>query len=338
MDRKPGSSRVYEVPISGPFDEDVANAAEVVGFHLSGSKPPIVLIRTWENEVEHQRRLARSLGSDQPLYSVAPPSGEEIQDFPETVDEWSDRCLERLCAVPGGRPHRLGGWSFGGVIAVEMAEKLRARGEAVEILLLLDTRIPTYHARPRRGQRASQLHKLSRRLNEYVELRTREERQAYLRKRGARWLQKTGKKLRRGARREKKEQKQQIAAAYQDGKFTTSTTGRVMGYLERAVRVAYVKYEKHPVSVPIAQFWTQESLQEEGGDATLGWGWQARGPLETIGIPGTHWGMWQEESVRVLAARLERALRRLEAQPKGAVEEAGAAPAETERRLSAHGA
>jgi thioesterase domain-containing protein len=36
-------------------------------------------------------------------------------------------------------PYRLGGWSFGGVVAWEMARQLRAAGEAVDLLALLDT-------------------------------------------------------------------------------------------------------------------------------------------------------------------------------------------------------
>jgi thioesterase domain-containing protein len=39
-------------------------------------------------------------------------------------------------------PYRLGGWSMGGVVAYEMARQLRAAGEEVEKLVLIDSRNP----------------------------------------------------------------------------------------------------------------------------------------------------------------------------------------------------
>jgi thioesterase domain-containing protein len=42
-------------------------------------------------------------------------------------------------AQPAG-PYHLGGWSFGGVVAVEMARQLRAAGEEVALLAILDTK------------------------------------------------------------------------------------------------------------------------------------------------------------------------------------------------------
>ena len=37
----------FEITAEGPFDEESAEAASVVGIHLGGSLPPLFLIQTW---------------------------------------------------------------------------------------------------------------------------------------------------------------------------------------------------------------------------------------------------------------------------------------------------
>ena len=50
-------------------------------------------------------------------------------------------------AAPDG-PYLLGGWSFGGIVAFEMARQLRERGRPVALLALLDSWSPTLLSHP----------------------------------------------------------------------------------------------------------------------------------------------------------------------------------------------
>ena len=79
---------ILEVSATGPIDEDRVEAAPVLAFHLDGSLPPLLMIRTWSDEIPHQRNLAASLGPDQPMYSIAPPRELEMDDYPTTPEEW----------------------------------------------------------------------------------------------------------------------------------------------------------------------------------------------------------------------------------------------------------
>ncbi len=47
--------------------------------------------------------------------------------------------LQAMRHIQPAGPYFLGGWSFGGLVAFEMARQLRAQGEAVGLLVLLDT-------------------------------------------------------------------------------------------------------------------------------------------------------------------------------------------------------
>ncbi|HEY6321688.1 MAG TPA: amino acid adenylation domain-containing protein, partial [Thermoanaerobaculia bacterium] len=81
--------------------------------------------------------LARALGPDQPLYGLQLPDPAPPGSGP-TVETLAARYLEELPAVAPAGPYALSGWSLGGAIAYEMARQLRAAGEAVELLALID--------------------------------------------------------------------------------------------------------------------------------------------------------------------------------------------------------
>ena len=87
---------------------------------------PWIVIRSWSDELRHYRNLVRHLDPEQPVITLGPPQGEKKRDFPRTVDRWTEDCLARLAGASAPEPLRLGGWSFGGVLALETARKLEA--------------------------------------------------------------------------------------------------------------------------------------------------------------------------------------------------------------------
>ncbi|MFB8208381.1 amino acid adenylation domain-containing protein [Streptomyces sp. NPDC056010] len=82
--------------------------------------------------------LARHLGEDQPLYALQARALSEPGHLPRTVEEMADDYLERIRQVQPWGPYRLLGWSFGGIVAHTMAVRLRAAGQRVELLALMD--------------------------------------------------------------------------------------------------------------------------------------------------------------------------------------------------------
>jgi thioesterase domain-containing protein/acyl carrier protein len=63
-------------------------------------------------------------------------------DVPESVEAMAGRYIEAVGLVQPGGPYLLGGWSMGGVVAYEMARQLRAAGEDVGLLLMIDSHNP----------------------------------------------------------------------------------------------------------------------------------------------------------------------------------------------------
>ena len=78
------------------------------------------------------------LGPDQPLYGFDHLS-QDGHPAPHTrVEDIAAHYLRQVRSVDARGPYLLGGYSFGAVVAFEMAQQLRRAGEQVDVLFLLD--------------------------------------------------------------------------------------------------------------------------------------------------------------------------------------------------------
>ncbi len=86
--------------------------------------------------------LVRQLGTGRPVYGLS-ASGLDGGELPAaSVEVLARDYLAQVRAVQPRGPYLLGGWSFGGLVAYEMARLLQAEGEPVGLLALLDTPAP----------------------------------------------------------------------------------------------------------------------------------------------------------------------------------------------------
>jgi hypothetical protein len=83
------------------------------------------------------RNLVRHLDPAQPFWAIH-PYGLAGQPAPGPVEDMAEAHLSLLREVQPAGPYRLGGHCNGALEAYEMARQLRARGEGVELLLLMD--------------------------------------------------------------------------------------------------------------------------------------------------------------------------------------------------------
>lgn len=313
--------RLVEVPTQGEPDLERAATADVLVYNAAGKRPPLVTIRTWSQEGEHFRALARALGPDQPIYSLAPPDFPTLEQYPRTTDEWVELLLPVLRHVDVEGAWLLGGWSFGGVMALELAERLAAEGERIALVLMIDTRKPKSRPETRPGVRMPVgLRKLGRQIVEYSSFETRRERLAYLRARldPRRILAKRReRRTRRRSRAERKQRRQAERASIQpaarqarpEGLIVTRWSGERMTFLQRTIHVAYLKYRGHQTALPIALLRTRESRERSGDDPALGWWPLLRGRFSVEEIEGDHWTIFDPAHVERLAPRVARILR-----------------------------
>ena len=117
--------------------------SSLVPIQPGGNRRPFFLIHPAGGHVFPYVHLAHYLGSDQPSYGLQARGLEEGQEPHSRIEDMAAYYIEALRTVQPWGPYLLGGWSMGGVVALEMAQQFRAQGQRVALLALLDTRIPT---------------------------------------------------------------------------------------------------------------------------------------------------------------------------------------------------
>ncbi|HEU0299829.1 MAG TPA: thioesterase domain-containing protein, partial [Longimicrobium sp.] len=90
----------------------------------------------------HYADLARRLGPEQPFHALHAPGLAGGEAPLERMEALAARYLEEIRAVQPHGPYWLGGWSAGGTTAFEAARLLRAAGEEVALLAMLDSHAP----------------------------------------------------------------------------------------------------------------------------------------------------------------------------------------------------
>ena len=107
-----------------------------------GPRAPFFLVAGMFGNVLNLRHLAHQIGTDRPFYGLQARGlyGDEAphEDFLEMAAAYVD---EVRLVQPHG-PYSLGGFSGGGIVALEMARLLQSEGEEVALLVMLDTPIP----------------------------------------------------------------------------------------------------------------------------------------------------------------------------------------------------
>lgn len=120
-----------------------ASIFPVVALRQAGSLLPIFCVHPSGGSVLCYEPLTRALGPDQPIYGLEAYFGDSEASVGPTVEEMAEHYLTALRQVQPDGPYQLVGWSFGGLVAFEMARRLLDQGCAVRLLALLDTSFAT---------------------------------------------------------------------------------------------------------------------------------------------------------------------------------------------------
>lgn len=105
----------------------------------AGAGRPIFLVHGLSGTVMECWPLVGALRSARPMYGLQ-ASGLDGEPLPDQrVQDMAARHIEQMRSVQASGPYALIGYSFGGLIAFEIAQQLRQAGERIELLCLLDT-------------------------------------------------------------------------------------------------------------------------------------------------------------------------------------------------------
>jgi amino acid adenylation domain-containing protein len=121
-------------PICSP-NGDPTGAPKLAGAPLFLVHPPGGIVSCYQ-------ALAHHLGHDQPLYGIRARGLYGEQEPPSRLEAMAREYVEAIRQFQPQGPYHLGGWSLGGVVALEMAQQLKRDGQDVGLLAFLDTTIP----------------------------------------------------------------------------------------------------------------------------------------------------------------------------------------------------
>ncbi len=109
-----------------------------------GDKIPFICVHPIGGGIMNYFRLVDHWDQQRPLYAVQAPQNGLMNHA--TVYDLAVFYVSELKKVRPQGPYLLGGWSFGGIVAVEMARLLLAEGQQIPGLVMYDSYLPsTYH-------------------------------------------------------------------------------------------------------------------------------------------------------------------------------------------------
>ncbi|HMZ78170.1 MAG TPA: amino acid adenylation domain-containing protein, partial [Acidobacteriota bacterium] len=107
-----------------------------------GCQQPFFWVHPIGGSVFCYMELASALGQERPFFGFQAMGLEPGQRPFQTVEQMAACYIASLRVVQPKGPYLLGGWSFGGLIAFEMAHQLRAQDQSQCTLILLDSPPP----------------------------------------------------------------------------------------------------------------------------------------------------------------------------------------------------
>ena len=125
-------------------------------FRREGSRSPLFVVHSIGGEVLEYYHLSRLLGDDQPFYGLQSPLGIPTGDENRSIEEMAGQYLKAVRGIQPEGPYLLGGFSWGGLVAFEMAQQLRRQNQKVALLAIVDSDPPyTVRVKPRIEDEAS---------------------------------------------------------------------------------------------------------------------------------------------------------------------------------------
>jgi thioesterase domain-containing protein/acyl carrier protein len=116
----------------------------LVRMHRGGPGTPIFLLPGAGGNILYYYSLAKHLGQNHPVYGIQTVGLDGTTPPLTSLEEIARHNIEKIRGVPHRGPYVLAGHSFGGKVAFEMSQQLRASGHEVGLVAIFDTPAPVF--------------------------------------------------------------------------------------------------------------------------------------------------------------------------------------------------
>ncbi len=290
--------------LAASFDEPGAEEApsRLVRLRAGSSRLPLVLFPGAGGSSFIYSHLPALLASDRAVYAFQAfeAAGSATPDL--TIDTTAASCVEELLQFGPDGPYVLGGYSFGGLLAFEVARRLHDLGRRVPLLVCFDGFAPGF---PR-------LMPLPHRVAAHVRAMWEGDRQA----RDAYWRHRASNVKMRVLQWLGRPHEGMGDAPFADAEMNL----RLRKLWARAVQA---RNEYHPNAVLPSDLLLikaekgQQWVGAEMDDPFYGWGAFVTGNISTMMVPGEHMKLFDRDNWRTIAQALEQHIAYYESRPSG---------------------
>lgn len=254
-------------------NDPIPGCESVVYLGGGGNLAPIFLVGGGGAHLLYLKKLASHLAAEHPVFGITLRGETGSNQGWRRIEDYAAEKLPKLLEIQPQGPFLVAGHSLGGLVALELALRLRNEGRDVGFLGLLDTFPPGYRM-PKLGLRRAlrsnwRLIRVLKPIN---------------------WL---------GYFRDQVQMR--IAR-----RFRSQQIGSIARIGKQSIRLSHQMshdlYEPPPYQEPVCIFESREALGSAVGAQAR---WQSIAPgAEFIGVPGNHWTMLQEPNVELLAHQI----------------------------------
>lgn len=279
-----------------------ASWSSLVPIHAGGTRPPFYCVHAAGGNVLTYLDLARHLGPDQPVYGLQARGLDGKQAPHGSLEEMARDYIKEIREFQPEGPYYLGGTSFGGMIAFEMAQQLMAQAQTVGVLALFDTWGPDYpHYIP--GMTGARLkwrkflERLDLHVGNFVAAEGPREKLRYVATKSIRVKNNAIKNT-----------KKRLGRLREFTEHVAQPLPKVLQKIEGETRDATKRYAPRPYPGRITLFRASKQGAHIQADPELGWSRIALGGIEVFEVPGHHGAIVYEPRIGALARQLARCL------------------------------
>lgn len=267
----------------------------------SGSRAPFYCVHGVGGNILEYMDLAKYMRPEQPFYGLQAAGLSGKHAWHGSVEEMASHYIKEIRSLQPHGPYFIGGSSFGGMVAYEMAQQLSAAGEQVALLALFDTWGPGY---PKPLPSSSRIQKAWWRWKDRISLHygnlqvaTGRERVDYVWGKVKKWA--NGKRIRLQRLRHRAALRVKYLMLPKEIRKT-----------QKVGHFAMAKYTVKPYSGTLTLFRATEQPSGIDLEPTLGWSEHVRGRIEVIDTPGHHGAIVRDPRARFTASQIDDCIQR----------------------------
>lgn len=264
-------------------------------------RSPIFCIHPMGGDVFCYLDLAHYLGADQPFYGLQSRGWGGEGEPERTVQEMAATNIAAIRKMRPHGPYILAGWSFGGLVALEMAHLFAEWGEPVSMLGILDTNLKVRKEQPAPAWFSGIYGDLT--------IQTQMDWPKIILR-----FARPGREVPEEELRKFERPEDQVAYAIERGVFPPGLNLEAAMCYVRASEIntnARDLYSPRPYTGPITLFRALKGHVLRCPDPTLGWKEIAQGGLEIIDVPGEHDTFIERPYVEELARKFREHMDRI---------------------------